>query len=533
MDKNEFTDNQKNIIKLYKRVLKKKKFKPSYADFYDFGITKASIKSAFVSLKNLTEILRKSDPKAFKDIVDEALFTKENHTKITDMVKDTKRFFITTAVAGCKVDSRFLASINNYCKRNKAELLVLPCADPSSGNGWELDPALSGKTIVFDNLALNNNLFISSIELSAKHIDPTTGLDRIGQRNGSFIYASPKQRMKPVAVGNNKLPHVLMTTGSITKPEYYTDRYMSKRTSYIANHDHVMGGIIVEVENDNSYYFRQVQSNGNGEFIDLGSLYSSKSCKKINAAAFVEGDRHAGETDPNAEKVWAEVVDIVKPEYYIVHDVFNGYSINHHTANMKLTSAKIKSKVKLTAEMDLVVEAITRLAKKSKVVIVKSNHDEWLDRYLETGLFLDDADNIRLCLELSLKALDGKDPLQAGIDDLLDSETKKRVRWLGRDESFKIARIELGAHGDKGPNGSRGSINGLEKAYGNCVIGHSHSPQILRGAWQVGTSTFLKVSYNKGPSSWMQTSCIVYPNGSRQLIHSVEGKWRLKDGKVK
>ncbi len=90
-----------------------------------------------------------------------------------------------------------------------------------------------------------------------------------------------------------------------------------------------------------------------------------------------------------------------------------------------------------------------------------------------------------------------------------------------------MADIELGAHGDKGANGARGSLLAMENAYGNSVSGHSHTPEILRGAWQVGTTSLLKLEYVKGPSSWMHTSCLVYPNGSRQLINAINGLWRL------
>ena len=90
-----------------------------------------------------------------------------------------------------------------------------------------------------------------------------------------------------------------------------------------------------------------------------------------------------------------------------------------------------------------------------------------------------------------------------------------------------MANVELGAHGDKGANGARGSLHAMENAYGNSVSGHSHSPEILRGAWQVGTCSYLKLEYNQGPSSWLHSSCLLYPNGARQLINVIGGQWRL------
>jgi hypothetical protein len=120
--------------------------------------------------------------------------------------------------------------------------------------------------------------------------------------------------------------------------------------------------------------------------------------------------------------------------------------------------------------------------------------------------------------------LDGGDPLKYGVE--MHGLKTNKVKCLMRDEDFKIARIQLGAHGDLGANGARGSLRAMEAAYGNSVSGHSHSPEILRGAWQCGTSSYLKLSYNRGPSSWMHSSCLVYPNGSRQLINSINGEWK-------
>jgi len=97
------------------------------------------------------------------------------------------------------------------------------------------------------------------------------------------------------------------------------------------------------------------------------------------------------------------------------------------------------------------------------------------------------------------------------------------------DDSFVVNGIENGAHGDKGPNGTRSpGLMGLEKSYGACNTGHTHTAGILRSAFRVGTTSYLKVSYNKGPSSWTQTHLIQHPNGSRQLINCINGEFRLK-----
>jgi hypothetical protein len=325
------------------------------------------------------------------------------------------------------------------------------------------------------------------------------------------------------------MPHAVMTTGACTIADYATTRYMSERTAVIATHDHVLGGIIVEIESDKIYHFRQVQAEKTGSFVDLGNYYQNGKASKINAKAFVLGDYHAGEEDKTAEKAWLEVADEIGVETIVFHDLFNGNSISHHEIKNKLLRAKRadENKTRLDEEIKKAADVLNLWSTKAKrLVITKSNHDEFLDRYLDEGRFMEDPQNLSLALELAKRVVEGHDPLKYAIEKF-GLKKPDQVRWLKRDEDFKIARIELGAHGDKGSNGSKGSLRAMENAYGNSVSGHSHTPEILRGAWQVGTTSLLKLDYNKGPSSWMHCSCIVYANGGRQLINSINGRWRL------
>jgi hypothetical protein len=101
-----------------------------------------------------------------------------------------------------------------------------------------------------------------------------------------------------------------------------------------------------------------------------------------------------------------------------------------------------------------------------------------------------------------------------------------RVRVLDEDESFRLGGVELGMHGDRGPNGSRGSIRNLRRIGVKSIIGHSHSPGIDEGCYQVGTSTRLRLEYNHGASSWLNCHCILHADGKRQLVVIVDGYWR-------
>lgn len=71
-----------------------------------------------------------------------------------------------------------------------------------------------------------------------------------------------------------------------------------------------------------------------------------------------------------------------------------------------------------------------------------------------------------------------------------------------------------------------GSLKGYGKIGVKTVTGHTHSPGIRDGAYQVGGSTRLGLAYLRGPSSWLHTHCAIYANGKRSLINIIDGEWR-------
>ena len=378
-----------NISKLYARLAKKLKRDIRMQDLQDAGITKDMVTHHFGSLTSLEKVARSQYPGSFFDVTVDSLYSPKAIADLRQEVATSKRFVVTTAVNGCEVHPRFLASIKNYCKQNDASLLILVASDPAASRDKEwgtISSKLKDETIVIEDTRLNSNVFLSTIKLSAKHIDPTTGLGRIGQRNGTFIYASPKQRLKAVPVSNSTLPHFMMTTGAITVGNYKSDMYMSQRTAYIAEHDHVLGAIVVEIVDDKRYHFRQIQSDSKGAFYDLGVRYTPSECVKVQPEAFVLGDWHAGETDPGAKKAWFDVSKLTKPKRILLHDAFDGISINHHERNYKLLKAKRaeNNQLSLQNELSILSSDIQEIAELTdEVIVVKSNHDQFLERYLQ------------------------------------------------------------------------------------------------------------------------------------------------------
>jgi hypothetical protein len=213
-------------------------------------------------------------------------------------------------------------------------------------------------------------------------------------------------------------------------------------------------------------------------------------------------------------------------EIYL-HDVFDGYSISHHVKDISEKAQRSHWGLSnLCEELNATYNLISSIHEKTKakrLKIVKSNHDEFLDRYLKEGRYLYDPENHLASLKIAVSLFDDNDVLSKGFE-VAGNEIPESWHFLQREDSSIIADVECGSHGDLGLNGAKPSLNSLEKIYGNCVVGHNHSAAINRGVFRVGTLSKLDMGYNRGPSSWSQTCCLIYENGQRQLINNVNGK---------
>ncbi|WP_196301251.1 hypothetical protein, partial [Streptococcus pneumoniae] len=78
----------------------------------------------------------------------------------------------------------------------------------------------------------------------------------------------------------------------------------------------------------------------NGTFIDLGVKYDGeKEPSKANIEAIVFGDWHLGDTNPLVNQANYNLINEMNPKRIILHDVFNGHSVNHHNMDKSVTRA--------------------------------------------------------------------------------------------------------------------------------------------------------------------------------------------------
>lgn len=461
------------------------------------------------------------------------IYTEEYREALNDEIKKYKKFVITTVVMGKEVNKSFADSLRNYAKRNNALLIALPCEDVVSrgkktSKTLEISPELSDFRVVFKDTYINNNLCLCAIKVSAKQINPLTGLDRLTvQRQASIIVASPKVFLKYVPNMHYDIPPALMTTGAVTINNYDTDRYMSKRTSTLAEGDHAYGAIIVEVEDEHIFHFRHVRASSYNSITDMGIDYlPDGSVQPMDNTVMVMGDSHTGYHDKELHVSIMEAALKSGVDTIFLHDIFNATSVTHHDKGKGITRA-IKAKEN---KLDLKLECTAIRNYLNNIIlhgmdayIVSSNHDHMLLRWLEEGGYINDPLNYEMGVSLAAAAIKGHDPLKYAIENEIGYK-EERVHWLKEDESCKVYGVECSNHGSAGANGSKGSLQIFEKGLGNCVVAHTHSAAIIRDAYCVGTVGVMDQGYNRGLSSWTRTCCLIYKNGTKQLINFIPDK---------
>lgn len=481
--------------------------------------------------------------KKFEDEYNEQL------NKNTGIIKNGKRFVITSAQNATPVHGGFLGSILNYCEFNDAELLVIPnrYKNPTSPftqakqtNEW-WSPLIE-KYIVETEIHLTDNLFIlGKFRIQPTAVDVLAGLESISGTS-STIVGHPKVQLKSVPSMTDS-PKLLLSTGSITQPNY-----SKSKSGQVSEFHHSLAAVVVEIDDDGStFHMRHIHANSKGGFYDLEKYYTpTEITTNHRAAALITGDTHVEFINASVKNATYNgensIVATINPEVIVFHDLLDFYSRNHHHRGNDIigTGKHRYGRNNIQKELQDVADFLDEVSRKNtKNVIVKSNHDEAFDRYLREADAKGDYENAEFYyymkyhqmknIRKTANGFSSIDPLQfwcLNPENGKGLKNTKNTVFLKRDESFKVKGVELSCHGDVGANGSRGDVKGFSKLSNKMVIGHSHTPAIYNGCYMVGLSANSDLEYKRGPSSWMHSHCIVYPDGKRTLVHIINGNWR-------
>lgn len=449
-----------------------------------------------------------------------------------------KKYVITACQNNAGINEEFAQSLQAYCKFNNAELLIVPIIyRPNDHDDIVFNiPSWLDHILVNSKVMIHDEVFVmGSFNFVPTTVNPLQGLESLS-RGDTLIVPSPQLRMKSMAVSATRHPAILHTTGAISNPEYSNTKVGEK-----ALFNHSYSAVVVEIDSDNDFHIRVLSADDFGAFYDIGYLYSPRGEVSFEGVeALVTGDEHAIFACPDVMKATYlsedSIVKTLNPKYVVRHDLLDCASVSHHTRKDKIKSVgnSIFGTNKIENELATTVDYLltTTVGGNHENIIVASNHNDHLTRWFSEIDIKTEPQNAKFYHKYMYKIIDSMVQTDTGFEHINPFEQfckdvgVIKTRFLGRDESFAIDDVELGAHSDKGTNGSRGSINQFANLPSKYVIGHSHTPGIIGGAYQVGTSSYKKLDYTSGLSSWMNTHCLVYPNGKRQLINIINGKWK-------
>lgn len=456
------------------------------------------------------------------------------------------KFVFTSAQNNTYVHDNFLKSLEGYCIDNDAQLIVgtfhynknaYQKHDEQDDNCW-FDPKIR-KYILDEDMDIADDLmWCGELDINPTAVNPMTGFHSYTKQSCGII-PHVKVQLESVPTPKYLDAKILYTTGAITQRNY-----IQRKTGQIASFHHIFGALVVEVDEDGDWFARQLSAESDtGEFYDLDRKYTPHGSEFLDHIKAVNwGDIHAANLNKTVANVsWGSndsMLDTLKPRHQFLHDVFDMNYRNHH--NIKNAYFRYKMFIDGTEsvrdEVEMTSNVMLDMTRDfSEIIVVQSNHDLALKKWLTEQDYRTDPVNAEFFLEMQLasyQAIKGGGKF-AVFEHACKTINEKLidVRFLGEDESFIVCGdIECGQHGANGNSGARGSVRAFQLQGRRFNVGHSHSISIKDGVYTAGACMSAEeTSYAKGGGSWSFGHIITYPNGKRAIISIKNGKWRKND----
>ena len=365
---------------------------------------------------------------------------------------------------------------------------------------------------------------------------PLQGLDNYTGTK-SAIFPHPKVALESIATSKSEPAKMNYTTGAITETNY-----IQRKAGQKAEFHHVIGALIVEVDDDGMWFARQINAASDGSFYDLDRHVSRGRVTTGHAVEGVNwGDIHEHHLEAWMFKTcWGQggILDLLRPRFQFFHDLLDFNSRSHH--DMKDPHEMYKkyvSRDESVKEELLSAVSFLTLAERQfcQSVVIESNHDNAYLRWVKEATHKTDHVNATFLLRSQLACYEAMD---AANDNFHLFEWACRhlgyagsAKFLDEDDSFLLCPdkgdgIECGMHGHLGLNGARGNAKGFTKMGRKLNIGHMHGAQIIDGVFVAGVMGALDQGYNVGPSNWSHSFIVTYPNGKRAIVTMRKERWR-------
>jgi len=441
-------------------------------------------------------------------------------------VQKKRNTIITWAQAKTPIHEGLWENIKAYAKKHKAEIIVIPGTYLNNNSQYQFkrDYAWDGRLDKYLYATeANVHPFLSvvadtDVVPTAKR--PLNGFHSVTGMESSVI-GHPRQHMQITPTMKNRRRKFMFTTGSVTLPNY-----RKARAGKEAAVNHKMGFLFVESLNEENFVARHVNCEPDGSFQDLTwRVEGGKVSQQRDWRAMIFGDTHLSKEDPQMLEEARRLIGLSNCEQTVWHDLFDGYSINHHQSKDHVTQV-IKAKKGLHSLQGELDRSFTFIEdwKGTNMIIIPSNHNDWLCKWVRLNQGVKDTHNAPLFNKFQSVLFEEEAP-KGLYAYAVEEKFGDEVNCLERDVSYEVCGFELNNHGDLGSNGAKGTPNTFAKLPHPVVSGDKHHCYTLDEAYGVGVSTVLDHGYNRGMSSWAQSNGVILSNGRFQHLLYFDGKY--------
>ena len=472
-----------------------------------------------------------------------------------------KRFILSSAQTNTRVHEGFMANLEAYAKHLGADMHISGFAyatspfDDGEKHSTRFDPKVL-PYLTNQRFDVGGKLyFCGEMNTSPTAEDPLSGFETY-TRSKWGIFPHPRVTLKSIPTMFNSEPKIIMTTGAVTVPNY-----IQKKAGLKAEFHHVLAAVLVEIDADGDFFCRHLIADKQGGFQDLDVyVENGKVDSGYSVEAITWGDLHTERLDPKtALGSWginrdfmhtADHADcmlhVLQPSVQFFHDAIDFRRRNHH--NIADPHFRFKAWVKgeecVEAEIGRVASFLAAVADPSReTIIVDSNHDRALTRWLKTADYKHDPVNAVFFLKCQAAVYaamrDGDESFSVAEFAVRSANVAPgildNVHFLRNTDSYIVCPhagggIECALHGDEGPNGKPGNVRSYAKMGPKANVAHHHGAEILEGIYQAGHSCMRDMVYNRGGlTSWNPSHIVVYPNGKRVIVTMRGAKWRAVD----
>ena len=354
--------------------------------------------------------------------------------------------------------------------------------------------------------------------------DPIQGFENYG-RGASVILPHTRMHMKSVPTMKGSPTRFCYSTGTVT-----ARNYIERAAGQKASLHHVYGALLVEVDEDGTWWVRQLNADNDGTLYDLTDKFyldaggKAQISRNERALVVTHGDLHGYKLDQDVAACMSGALDALRPMHQVFHDTIDFQPRNHHNIEDPhfLHQMHVEGKESVEQEFCYIANMLATWFARLDAdhYIVTSNHDQAIEGWLRNIRGFFDPVNLRTWLQLNDYCAHERQQHRTPRPfwRMLSRHLPRKFRWhvLHEDDSLVVGGIEHGLHGHLGPNGARGSPRNL-RTVGKANTGHTHSAGIIEGVYTAGVFGSLDMGYNKGLSSWSHSFIITYMNGKRTI----------------